>query len=59
MRGTLDPRDAEHAAADLIVTPLFETIEDLRNAAPIMRELYALPGSRILHRRWLTVPARA
>jgi phosphoenolpyruvate carboxylase len=44
MRGTLDPRDADHAAADLIVTPLFETIEDLRNAAPIMRELYALPG---------------
>ncbi|MEY4058807.1 MAG: hypothetical protein RL551_16, partial [Pseudomonadota bacterium] len=30
--------------ADLIVVPLFETIEDLRNAAPIMQELYALPG---------------
>ena len=29
---------------DLIVVPLFETIEDLRNAAPIMREFYALPG---------------
>ena len=29
---------------DLIVVPLFETIEDLRNAAPIMREYYALPG---------------
>jgi len=28
----------------LIVVPLFETIEDLRNAAPIMREFYALPG---------------
>jgi len=27
---------------DLIVVPLFETIEDLRNAAPIMREFYAL-----------------
>jgi hypothetical protein len=26
------------------VVPLFETIEDLRNAAPIMREFYALPG---------------
>jgi hypothetical protein len=31
-------------ATDLIVVPLFETIEDLRNAAPIMREFYALPG---------------
>ena len=29
---------------DLIVVPLFETIDDLRNAAPIMREFYALPG---------------
>ena len=40
MRGTLDGE----AHADLIVVPLFETIEDLRNAAPIMREFYALPG---------------
>ncbi|MDB5941265.1 MAG: ppc [Ramlibacter sp.] len=32
------------ARTDLIVVPLFETIEDLRNAAPIMREFYALPG---------------
>jgi len=40
MRGTLDGT----ATADLIVVPLFETIEDLRNAAPIMRALYALPG---------------
>jgi phosphoenolpyruvate carboxylase len=32
------------ASTDLIVVPLFETIEDLRNAAPIMREFYALPG---------------
>ena len=31
-------------SADLIVVPLFETIEDLRNAAPIMQEFYALPG---------------
>ncbi len=31
-------------SADLIISPLFETIEDLRNAAPIMREFYALPG---------------
>ena len=32
------------STADLIVVPLFETIEDLRNAAPIMRDFYALPG---------------
>ncbi|MFM6923751.1 MAG: phosphoenolpyruvate carboxylase, partial [Polynucleobacter victoriensis] len=32
------------ATADLIVVPLFETIEDLRNAAPIMQDFYALPG---------------
>lgn len=32
------------ATVDLIVVPLFETIEDLRRAAPIMREFYALPG---------------
>jgi phosphoenolpyruvate carboxylase len=40
MQGTLDA----DATCDLIVVPLFETIEDLRNAAPIMREFYALPG---------------
>ncbi|MFI5444725.1 phosphoenolpyruvate carboxylase [Polaromonas sp. UC242_47] len=40
MHGTLD----NGATHDLIVVPLFETIEDLRNAAPIMREFYALPG---------------
>jgi phosphoenolpyruvate carboxylase len=40
MRGTLD--DAPQS--DLIVVPLFETIADLRNAAPIMRDFYALPG---------------
>jgi phosphoenolpyruvate carboxylase len=40
MRGTLDTQ----ATCDLIVVPLFETIEDLRNAAPIMRDFYALPG---------------
>ena len=33
---------------DLIVVPLFETIEDLRNAAPIMREFYALPGIKAM-----------
>ena len=40
MQGTPDAQ----ATCDLIVVPLFETIEDLRNAAPIMREFYALPG---------------
>ena len=44
MHGTLDPRDASVVSADLIIVPLFETIEDLRNAAPIMRDFYALPG---------------
>jgi phosphoenolpyruvate carboxylase len=40
VRGTLD----DGAVADLIVSPLFETIGDLRNAEPIMRAYYALPG---------------
>ena len=40
MHGTLD----KQASHDLIVVPLFETIEDLRNAAPIMREFYTLTG---------------
>ncbi|WCM86966.1 phosphoenolpyruvate carboxylase [Acidovorax sp. NCPPB 3576] len=47
MHGTLDavpPAPGSAATTDLIVVPLFETIEDLRNAAPIMRELYAVPG---------------
>ncbi|MGE0100410.1 MAG: phosphoenolpyruvate carboxylase [Hydrogenophaga sp.] len=47
MRGTLDA----DATSDLIVVPLFETIEDLRNAAPIMREYYALPGVRAMVQR--------
>ncbi len=34
----------EDAVADLIVVPLFETIEDLAQSATIMREFYALPG---------------
>ncbi len=47
LRGTLD-----HAAvADLIVVPLFETIGDLRNAAPIMRAFYAMPGITELVKR--------
>ena len=40
LRGALD----DGAVSDLIVSPLFETIGDLRNAAPIMRTFYALPG---------------
>ena len=44
LRGTLD----DNATNDLIVVPLFETIEDLRNAAPIMRAFYALPGIQAL-----------
>lgn len=47
MHATLD----SHATNDLIVVPLFETIEDLRNAAPIMREFYALPGIAQLVKR--------
>ncbi|HKB53483.1 MAG TPA: phosphoenolpyruvate carboxylase, partial [Ramlibacter sp.] len=47
LRGTID----QQATADLIVVPLFETIEDLRHAAPIMREFYALPGiARLVQR---------
>jgi phosphoenolpyruvate carboxylase len=41
LRGNLE--DAS-AVTDLIVVPLFETIEDLRHAAPIMQQFYALPG---------------
>ena len=40
MQGTLDTRGRH----ELIVVPLFETIEDLRQAAPILRDFYALPG---------------
>ncbi len=47
LRGTLDTE----AHNDLIVVPLFETIEDLRNAAPIMRDFYALPGVAALIQR--------
>ncbi len=47
MRGTLDL----DATNDLIVVPLFETIEDLRNAATIMRGFYALPGIAAMVRR--------
>jgi phosphoenolpyruvate carboxylase len=47
MSGTLDAESKNH----LIVVPLFETIEDLRNAAPIMREFYSLPGVAALVQR--------
>jgi phosphoenolpyruvate carboxylase len=39
-RGTLD----DAMTSDLIVVPLFETIGDLRQAEPIMRAYYLLPG---------------
>ncbi|WP_394755007.1 phosphoenolpyruvate carboxylase [Rhodoferax sp.] len=44
LEGTLDDR----AHCELIVVPLFETIDDLRHAASIMREYYALPGIHAL-----------
>ncbi|MCS4508929.1 phosphoenolpyruvate carboxylase [Xylophilus ampelinus] len=47
LRGSLDAA----AVAGLIVVPLFETIDDLRNAAPIMRDFYALPGIAALVQR--------
>ena len=47
LRGTLD----NGAINDLIVSPLFETIGDLREAPSIMREFYALPGIADLIKR--------
>ncbi len=47
MRGTLD----QGATADLIVVPLFETIDDLRHASGIMQAFYALPGLLALVQR--------
>jgi phosphoenolpyruvate carboxylase len=47
LRGLL----AEDAVADLIVSPLFETIGDLRRAAPIMGEYLQLPGVLALLKR--------
>ena len=47
MTGTLDA----DATSALIVVPLFETIGDLRQAEPIMREFYALPGITDLLKR--------
>ena len=47
MVGTL----SDDGFAGLIVVPLFETIEDLRYAAPIMQAYYELPGITELIRR--------
>ncbi|MDZ4361153.1 MAG: phosphoenolpyruvate carboxylase, partial [Variovorax sp.] len=47
LRGAMD----SNATCDLIVVPLFETIEDLRNAAPIVRAFYALPNIQALIER--------
>ena len=44
LRGTLDGEGGTAAIGSLIVVPLFETIGDLRQAAQIMREYFALPG---------------
>ncbi len=44
MAGTLSDVDRQDARVDLIISPLFETIEDLRGAETIMRDFYALPG---------------
>ena len=43
-------RDDGDARADLLVVPLFETIEDLRQAETIMRAFLALPGVAALVR---------
>ena len=47
VRGRLDA----DATTTLIVSPLFETIADLRGAATIMREFYALPGIAAMMQR--------
>jgi phosphoenolpyruvate carboxylase len=47
MRGVLGDAGASVA---LLAVPLFETISDLRNAAPIMRGFFGLPGIRELLR---------
>ena len=48
MRGTLEDGDS---VADMVVVPLFETIGDLRQAAPIMRAYYQLPGMAAFWKR--------
>jgi phosphoenolpyruvate carboxylase len=47
LHGTLDSK----GTVELITVPLFETIEDLRNAAPIMKQFYSLPGIADLIKR--------
>jgi phosphoenolpyruvate carboxylase len=47
MVGTLD----KQAKLDLIIVPLFETIEDLQQAAVIMRDFYALSGVAAMFKR--------
>ncbi len=49
--GLLRGAMGSNAVCDLIVVPLFETIEDLRNAAPIVRAFYALPNIQALVER--------
>ncbi len=56
MHGVLEPvtgapRKKDAAVLDLIIVPLFETIDDLRQAAGIMRTYYALPGMAELVQR--------
>ena len=46
LTGRLAGVGTDAARAALIVSPLFETIADLRQAEPIMRSYYALPGVR-------------
>ena len=48
MQGSLGTSEAR---ADLIVVPLFETIEDLQSAASIMRGFYQTPGIAALVQR--------
>lgn len=49
--GLIDATLDAQARAQLIVVPLFETIEDLAQSTPIMREFYALPGVAALVQR--------
>jgi phosphoenolpyruvate carboxylase len=62
MRGLLNETEARQipprcwrgpgaSGRDLIVVPLFETIEDLAQSATIMRDYYALPGVAAMVRR--------
>ena len=47
LHGTLN----DEVTAELIVSPLFETIEDLQQAPHIMRDYYALPGIAAMVKR--------